>query len=153
MSAGVQQPYSSAMCVPSDKKGFKRSLSFGGATPNQGRPSCVTVRPCKTSCSWQQQCAVEIRFPPAPPTVGTKQLEYMNEVKEFEAEVQKHSDRYPHDILCPICYVPFLNVTSCGCIQFSRFYSLTFFLHWHLCSMSSSTGTRALWSKRPQWVA
>eukprot|EP00731_Ephydatia_muelleri_P029735 Em0021g258a len=60
---GVQQPYSSAMCVPSDKKGFKRSLSFGGATPNQGRPSCVTVRP-----------------------LGTKQLEYMNEVKEFEAE-------------------------------------------------------------------
>lgn len=70
---GVQQPYSSAMCVSSDKKGFKRSLSFG-ATPNQSRPSGgVTVRP-----------------------LGTKQIEYMNEVKEFEAEVQKHSDRYPH---------------------------------------------------------
>ena len=46
--SGVQQPYSSALCVPTDKKGFKRSLSFG-ATPTQNRPSCVTVRPCKKS--------------------------------------------------------------------------------------------------------
>lgn len=53
---GVQQPYSSAPCVPSDKKGFKRSLSFG-ATPNQGRPNCVTVRPCK-KCSCNIKCVV-----------------------------------------------------------------------------------------------
>ena len=106
--AGVQQPYSSAICMPLDKKGFKRSLSFG-ATPNQGRPSCVTVRPCKTHIASLAN-KHEIRVPP---TVGTKQLEYMNEVKEFEAEVQKHSDRYPHDILlCPMTDVMFLSVTN-----------------------------------------
>ncbi len=37
-------------------------------------------------------------FPFFPP-VSQRQLEVMNEVKEFEAEMQRHSHRYPHDIL------------------------------------------------------
>ena len=31
--------------------------------------------------------------------VVPKQVDYMNEVKEFEAEMRKHSHRFPHDIL------------------------------------------------------
>ena len=27
-----------------------------------------------------------------------KQVDYMNEVKEFEAEMRKHSHKFPHDI-------------------------------------------------------
>ena len=33
------------------------------------------------------------------PAVCPKQLDYFHEVQEFEAEMQKHSHRYPHDIL------------------------------------------------------
>lgn len=31
--------------------------------------------------------------------VAQKQVDYMNEVKEFEAEMRKHSHKFPHDIL------------------------------------------------------
>ena len=31
--------------------------------------------------------------------VAPKQVDYMNEVKEFEAEMRKHSHKFPHDIL------------------------------------------------------
>ena len=31
--------------------------------------------------------------------VVPKQVDYINEVKEFEAEMRKHSHRFPHDIL------------------------------------------------------
>lgn len=31
--------------------------------------------------------------------VVPKQVDYLNEVKEFEAEMRKHSHKFPHDIL------------------------------------------------------
>ena len=31
--------------------------------------------------------------------VAPKQVDYMNEVKEFEAEMRKHSHKFPHNIL------------------------------------------------------
>ena len=37
-----------------------------------------------------------------------KQLDYFHEVQEFEAEMQKHSHRYPHDILS------YYSVHVCG---------------------------------------
>ena len=36
--------------------------------------------------------------------VAPKQVDYMNEVKEFEAEMRKHSHKFPHDILTYYIY-------------------------------------------------
>lgn len=74
---------------------FKRSLSFGGGATSScsnevPKPSTVVARPCESpSIVCTGNCFL----------VCPKQVDYLREMKEFESEMQKHSHRYPHDIL------------------------------------------------------
>ena len=58
--------------------------------------------------------------------VAPKQVDYMNEVKEFEAEMRKHSHKFPHDILT--YYTVAHNIICTLCSFMSKVVSLTQFL-------------------------
>ena len=49
-----------------------------------------------------------------------KATDYLSEIREFEAEMMKHTHKYPHDILATLCILLYMymhGVCVCCCMH------------------------------------